>query len=65
MSQIAEAQREIRELKRRVQEEALIRRALLVEWRDRLLHQVDRIERKIGIKPRTAEIRKWWKTRED
>ena len=33
--------------------------------RDMLLSMVDERERLLGVEPRTAEIRKWWRERRD
>ena len=36
-------------------------RRLQIAWRDRLLKQVDEIERVYNITPRTADMRRYWK----
>lgn len=51
----------LREVRRLVQGLVTSQRKLSVAWRDRLLKQVDEIERETGITPRTAEMRRWWR----
>jgi len=38
-------------------------RGLYLAMRDALLALVDAFERYLGIEPRTAQIRKWWRER--
>ena len=49
---------EVRELRREVGKMISVNQAVLVNWRDQLLCQVDRIERQLRMAPRTAEIRR-------
>ena len=43
------------------QEAAMALRGYLMKERERHLACVDEVERALKIKPRTSEIRKWWK----
>ena len=56
-----DAVRLLKELHGMIQTCVTGQRRLWIAWRDRLLKQVDEIEREHGITPRTADMRRYWK----